>query len=25
MAMWLEEERLDVDRLVGTFGNVPGE
>jgi polyhydroxyalkanoate synthase len=25
MAMWLEEERLDVDRLVGAFGNVPGE
>ncbi len=25
MAMWLEEERLDVDQLVGTFGNVPGE
>lgn len=25
MALWLEEERLDVDRLVGTFGNVPGE
>jgi polyhydroxyalkanoate synthase len=25
MAMWLEEERLDVDRLLGTFGNVPGE
>ena len=25
MAMWLEEERLDVDRIVGTFGNVPGE
>ncbi len=25
MAMWLEEERLDVDRVVGTFGNVPGE
>ncbi len=25
MAMWLEEERLDVDKLVGTFGNVPGE
>jgi polyhydroxyalkanoate synthase len=25
MAMWLEEERLDVDRIVGVFGNVPGE
>jgi polyhydroxyalkanoate synthase subunit PhaC len=25
MAMWLEEQRLDVDRLVETFGNVPGE
>jgi polyhydroxyalkanoate synthase len=25
MALWLEEQRLDVDRLVGTFGNVPGE
>jgi polyhydroxyalkanoate synthase len=25
MAMWLEKERLDVDRLVNTFGNVPGE
>jgi len=25
MAMWLGEGRLDVDRLVGTFGNVPGE
>jgi polyhydroxyalkanoate synthase len=25
MAMWLEEERLDVDRIIGTFGNVPGE
>jgi polyhydroxyalkanoate synthase len=25
MAMWLEEERLDVDRLVGAFDNVPGE
>ena len=25
MAMWLEEERLDVDRIVGAFGNVPGE
>jgi polyhydroxyalkanoate synthase len=25
MAMWLEEERLDVDRMVATFGNVPGE
>jgi polyhydroxyalkanoate synthase len=25
MAMWLEEDRLDVDRIVGTFGNVPGE
>ena len=23
--MWLEEERLDVDRIVGAFGNVPGE
>ena len=25
MAMWLEEENLDVDRLVDTMGNVPGE
>ena len=25
MAMWLEEERLDVDNLVGAFDNVPGE
>jgi polyhydroxyalkanoate synthase len=25
MAMWLEEERLDVDRVIGAFGNVPGE
>jgi polyhydroxyalkanoate synthase len=25
MAMWLEEERLDVDRMVTAFGNVPGE
>lgn len=25
MAMWLEEERLDLDRLVDSFGNVPGE
>ncbi len=25
MAMWLEEDRLDVDRVVGAFGNVPGE
>jgi polyhydroxyalkanoate synthase len=25
MAMWLEEERLDVERLIGAFGNVPGE
>ncbi len=25
MAMWLEEERLDVDRMIGAFGNVPGE
>jgi polyhydroxyalkanoate synthase len=25
MAMWLEEENLDVDRLVDTVGNVPGE
>jgi len=25
MAMWLEEERLDVDGLVGAFDNVPGE
>lgn len=25
MAMWLEEDRLDVDRLVGAFDNVPGE
>jgi polyhydroxyalkanoate synthase len=25
MAMWLEEERLDVDQMIGAFGNVPGE
>ncbi len=25
MAMWLEERNLDVDRLVDTIGNVPGE
>lgn len=25
MVMWLEEERLDVDQVVGAFGNVPGE
>lgn len=25
MAMWLEEDNLDVDRLVDTVGNVPGE
>ena len=25
MAMWLEEDRLDVDRVLGAFGNVPGE
>jgi polyhydroxyalkanoate synthase len=25
MAMWLEEENLDVDQLVDTVGNVPGE
>ncbi len=25
MAMWLDEERLDVDQLVGVFGNIPGE
>jgi polyhydroxyalkanoate synthase len=25
MAMWLEEERLNVDGLVAVFGNVPGE
>jgi polyhydroxyalkanoate synthase len=25
MAMWLEEERLDVDRIVAAFENVPGE
>jgi polyhydroxyalkanoate synthase len=25
MAMWLEKENLDVDRLVDTMGNVPGE
>jgi polyhydroxyalkanoate synthase len=25
MAMWLEEERLDLDGLVAAFGNVPGE
>ena len=25
MAMWLEEERLDIDRMLGAFGNVPGE
>ncbi len=25
MAMWLDEQNLDVDRLVNSFGNVPGE
>ena len=25
MAMWLDERRLDVDKLVDTYGNVPGE
>lgn len=25
MAVWLEEGRLDVDKLVNTLGNVPGE
>jgi polyhydroxyalkanoate synthase len=25
MAMWLDKDRLDVDRLVAAFGNVPGE
>lgn len=25
MAMWLDEGRLDVDKLVDTYGNVPGE
>lgn len=25
MAVWLDEERLDVDKLVDTLGNVPGE
>lgn len=25
MAMWLDKERLDVDKLVGAFDNVPGE
>jgi polyhydroxyalkanoate synthase len=25
MAMWLDEGRLDVDKLVETYGNVPGE
>jgi polyhydroxyalkanoate synthase len=25
MAIWLTEERLDVDRIVDAFGNVPGE
>jgi polyhydroxyalkanoate synthase len=25
MAMWLEEKNLDVDKLVDTLGNVPGE
>jgi len=25
MAMWLEEERLDVDKLLAAFDNVPGE
>lgn len=25
MAMWLAEDRLDVDKLVDTVGNVPGE
>jgi polyhydroxyalkanoate synthase len=25
LAMWLDEERLDVDKLVDSYGNVPGE
>jgi polyhydroxyalkanoate synthase len=25
MAVWLDEGRIDVDKLVNTFGNVPGE
>jgi polyhydroxyalkanoate synthase len=25
MAMWLEEERFDVDKAVDTLGNIPGE
>ncbi|HSJ59008.1 MAG TPA: class III poly(R)-hydroxyalkanoic acid synthase subunit PhaC [Anaerolineae bacterium] len=25
LSMWLEEERLDLDRLIGAFDNVPGE
>jgi polyhydroxyalkanoate synthase len=25
MAMWLERERLDLEQMVGAFGNVPGE
>lgn len=25
MALWLEEGRIDIDKLVDTFGNVPGE
>jgi polyhydroxyalkanoate synthase len=25
MAVWLEEDRLDVDKLVDTLGNIPGE
>ncbi len=25
MAVWLDEDRLDVDKLVDTLGNVPGE
>jgi len=25
MALWLDEKNLDVDKLIGAFGNVPGE
>jgi polyhydroxyalkanoate synthase len=25
MAMWLDQSRLDVDKLIDSFGNVPGE
>lgn len=25
MAMWLAEDRLDVDKMVDALGNIPGE